>query len=111
MPGNDKTELFGEEKLTKLLVKGRLFKVPAPDFVTPRGKFTSLPEASQHIDTIISRVIDYITFYPIEEDTQTFKHPILGNMTKTDWAHFLITHTQRHIHQIEDLKANNDFPA
>ncbi len=111
MPGNEKTELFGEEKLNKLLVNGRAFKVPAPDYVKPKGQFTTLSEAAQHIDTITNKVIEYIASNPVEQETQTFKHPVLGQMTRTDWIHFLVSHTQRHIHQIEDLRANSNFPA
>lgn len=108
---SDKTELFGEEKLNKLLVNGRSFKVIAPDYVKPRGQFSSKDDAIQHIEDIISKIIDYITNHPIEQHTHTYKHPILGAMTQTDWIHFLTSHTQRHIHQIEDLKAGNNFPS
>ncbi len=111
MPDNIKTELFGEEKLDKLLVKGRAFKVPAPDFVKPKGKFVNLSEASQHIDTVANRLIEHINSYPVEQDVRTYKHPILGYMTPMDWVHFMVSHTERHIHQIEDLKANAHFPA
>lgn len=111
IPDNTRTELFGVEKIDKLLVKGRAFKVPAPDFVAPKGKFTNLSEATQHIDTITSRVIDHINSNPVEQDVRTYKHPVLGYMTPTDWIHFMISHTERHIYQIEDLKANSSFPV
>ncbi|MES2593575.1 MAG: DinB family protein [Bacteroidota bacterium] len=108
---NTKTELFGEEKLTMLLVTNRAFKVPAPDYVMPKGRFNSIAEATQNVTGTIDKIIDLITTSPITQETHTMKHPVLGQMTKTDWAHFLITHTSRHIHQIEGLKQKSDFPV
>lgn len=110
-PDNTRTELFGEEKLEKLLVKGRSFKVPAPDFVKPRGKFGSLTDAKEHIEAITSKLIEHINSYPVEQDVRTYKHPILGYMTPTDWIHFMVSHTERHMHQIEELKTNALFPS
>lgn len=108
---NNKTELFSEEKLNKLLIGGRSFKVPAPDFVKPTGQFSSIDEATQSIQLIINKIDHFITSHPFEQYTHTYKHPVLGAMTPTDWIHFLVSHTQRHIHQIEDLKAGKNFPS
>lgn len=101
---NGQTELFGEEKIRKLLVQGRSFKVPAPDYVQPKGEFTSNTLAKQSVDAIIESITHHIATNSIEQETYTFKHPILGPMTKTDWVHFMIAHTERHILQIEELK-------
>lgn len=101
---NGQTELFGEEKIRKLLVQGRAFKVPAPDYVQPKGEFTSNALAKQSTDAVIESITQHIATNNIEQETYTFKHPILGPMTKTDWVHFMIAHTERHILQIEELK-------
>ncbi len=101
---NDQTELFGEEKIRKLLVQGRSFKVPAPDYVQPKGEFLSSTIAKQNIDAVIESITQHIASNNIEQEIYTFKHPILGPMTKTDWVHFMIAHTERHMLQIEELK-------
>jgi len=102
---NDKTELFGEGKLNHLLVNKRdALKVPAPDFVKPSGRFKNIEGAKQHINAIIDKIILYLDANPIEKETQTIKHHRLGEMTKVDWIHFLISHTNRHILQIEEVK-------
>lgn len=108
---NEKTELFGEEKLNKLLVINRAFKVPAPDFVCPKGRFTKSTDAIQDINFIINKIIHHINSNPIDLETITIKHPVLGAMTKIDWIHFMISHTNRHILQIEELKTLADFSA
>ncbi|MGB3948214.1 MAG: DinB family protein [Bacteroidia bacterium] len=101
---NNQTELFGEEKIKKLLVQGRSFKVPAPEYVQPKGEFTSSTIATQLINTVIENIKQHLATNTIEHETYTFKHPILGPMTKTDWVHFMIAHTERHLLQIEELK-------
>src|SRR4051812_3326759 len=47
---NNKVELLGQEKINKLLVINRSFKVPAPDFSKPKGSIASVEDAKQHID-------------------------------------------------------------
>jgi uncharacterized damage-inducible protein DinB len=102
---NDKTELYGEGKLNHLLVNKReVSKLSSPDFALPTGLFKTIENAKQNINAIIDKIIDYISTHPIEQETQTIKHARLGEMTKTDWIHFLIAHTSRHILQIEELK-------
>jgi DinB superfamily len=102
----DKTpnELFGEQKIHKLLVERRNFKVPAPDFSNPSGRFTTIEDAKQNINSIIDRIVNHINSNTITEETHTIKHLVLGEMTKIDWVHFLISHTNRHILQIEEVK-------
>ncbi|MBA3705343.1 MAG: DinB family protein [Bacteroidetes bacterium] len=102
---NDKIELFGEGKLNHLLVNKRTtLKVVAPDFALPTGRFKTLEEAKQNINAIINKIIVYLDTHKVDEDCQTIKHFRLGEMTKTDWVHFLIHHTNRHILQIEEVK-------
>jgi len=105
------TELFGEQKLNKLLITNRAFKAPAPDFVSPKGRFANSADAMENINRIIGEIIQHINANTIEKETQTIKHPVLGEMTKVDWVHFMISHTNRHILQIEDLKTLPDFFA
>jgi len=101
---NNKPELFGSEKLHHILVNKRNdFKVVAPDFVSPKGKFTTLPEATRAIEIIIEKIILHLNTNDVSKETHTVTHPRLGEMTKTDWIHFLIAHTSRHLLQIKEL--------
>ncbi len=99
------TERYGDQKLNTMLTN-RGYKVSAPDFVSPKGRLKTADEARQNINIIIDKITDHLKRHPIEHETQTFKHQFLGEMTKTDWVHFLIHHTSRHILQIEEIKKN-----
>ena len=100
---NNRTELFSDQKLNTLLVN-RSFKVPAPDFVSPKGRFANADDAAKNINIIIDKIIHHLDTNKIEEETHTIKHQVLGEMTKTDWVHFLIHHTNRHLMQLEEVK-------
>ncbi|MDQ3048451.1 MAG: DinB family protein [Bacteroidota bacterium] len=101
---NTTAELFGEGKLNHLLVAKRIeFKVPAPEFVSPTGRFNSLEEVREQITQTISKIILNLEENDITKETRTLKHPRLGEMTKTDWVHFMIAHTNRHIQQIGEI--------
>jgi uncharacterized damage-inducible protein DinB len=102
---NTSYELFGESKLNHLIVTKRANKVPAPEFSNPTGLFTTITDAEQNLNSLIDKIVDYINEINIEQETITLKHPILGDMTKVDWIHFMIAHTNRHLLQIEELKA------
>jgi|ERR1019366_9112855 uncharacterized damage-inducible protein DinB len=98
------SELFGEQKINKLLVINRSFKVAAPDFSNPKGSFKTTTDAKQNINSINDKIVNHINTNKIEQETHTIKHPILGEMTKVDWIHFMVSHTNRHILQIEEVK-------
>jgi uncharacterized damage-inducible protein DinB len=102
---NTKTELFGEGKLNHLLVTKRIeYKAVAPDFSIPKGRFKTSTEAIEAINNVMNETIDFLNRNDVTQDTHTTVHMRLGDMTKTDWIHFLIAHTNRHIVQIEETK-------
>ncbi len=109
---NDKTELFSAEKLHHILVtKREMQKVPAPDSMVPKGILKTKLEAEQSINSVSSKISSLLDANDITKETHTIKHPRLGEMTKLDWVHFMIAHTNRHILQIEELKIHPDFPV
>lgn len=102
---NTKTELFGEGKLNHLLVTKRIeYKAIAPDFSIPKSRFKTSSEAIEAINNLMTDTINFLNTNDITQDTHTTVHMRLGDMTKTDWIHFMIAHTNRHIVQIEELK-------
>ncbi len=101
---NTLSELLGEQKINKLLVINRSHKVAAPDFSKPTGHFTNITDANQNIQSITDKIVGHINSNKIEEESHTIKHPMLGEMTKVDWVHFMISHTDRHILQVEEVK-------
>lgn len=101
---NKQPELYSEGKLNHLLVIKRDIKRVAPDFVTPKGVYKTAGEAKEVIYNNTEHMLDTLEHSDISEQTHTIPHHALGEMTKTDWVHFMLAHTQRHLHQIEKIK-------
>lgn len=103
---NKLSEIHSEGKINHLLVTKRDTKRSAPSFVVPKGIFKTATEAKQVIENDTKRILATLETVDISKETHTVPHPALGEMTKTDWVHFLISHTKRHLFQIEDIKMN-----
>jgi uncharacterized damage-inducible protein DinB len=48
-------------------------------------------------------VLKLIKVQDLDEVCMRFEHPLFGCMTRREWIHFNIVHTNRHKDQIEDL--------
>jgi uncharacterized damage-inducible protein DinB len=91
-------------KVSKIL-QNREFKVDAPEFSVPTGFFKSLEDAKISFLKKRSQLSEIINTMNLN-DGVIVKHPKLGDMTKADWVHFMIEHTDRHINQIIEIKSN-----
>ena len=98
-PNGLKKELIGKERIETAL-NDRLKKYTSPASLTPRGRYLSLDEAIEAFQRQRNNLIEMLLSGRIEFDGLTRAHPLLGEMTKIDWLHFLIEHCKRHREQI-----------
>lgn len=101
---NKVSELHSEGKMNHILVTKRDIKRIAPEWVVPKSIFKTGEEAKQAIQKDTTGLLNILEKTDISKETHTVAHPAIGEMTKTDWMHFLISHTQRHLFQIEEIK-------
>jgi len=100
---SEKEELFGAEKLIKIIVKLRARQVKAPDFLQPKGEITSVEQFSKEFTLNRDHLKKGILSTEILIDNSVYPHPYLGEMTRRDWLHFIPAHTKRHVDQLADL--------
>lgn len=99
---SDAKELFGQKKLATILIDQRDKKIQSPDFLYPKGHFKNLSHFnSEFIDLRNSLKNDLIT-EKVKIDNRIQNHPLLGEMTITDWLNFILFHTERHLQQIHE---------
>lgn len=110
VPHAAQDEVLGKQKIASHLAD-RTHKLAAGDNVKPMGRFSNLNELRDKFKSNRMRIIDALQGGEIVFDTQIFKHPVLGELTKKDWLNFMIHHTERHREQIEEMKAKAGFPA
>jgi uncharacterized damage-inducible protein DinB len=105
-PGED--EKIGKDKLEKLM-SNRSAKTEAPDDVKPIGRFSSIEELKEKFISNRERIKEALKNDKIIFDSRIIVHPVLGEMTKKDWLHFMIHHCERHCKQIEEIKSFIQF--
>jgi hypothetical protein len=107
------TEQGAESVTNRSKVSGymqdRNLKIDAPDFTTPKGRFTTLAEGMQAFVNKRAEIATIIQSSNLH-DGFISKHPRLGDMTKSDWVHFMLEHTNRHIEQLGEIQAVANFP-
>jgi uncharacterized damage-inducible protein DinB len=99
----DKHEIKGSEKLHRLLVDMRARKVKAPDMLEPKDKIVDLGDFNTQFLKLRTSLAEKLEDGSIVVDQRVHSHPTLGEMTVSDWLHFLISHSRRHMEQIRDV--------
>lgn len=101
---SDNTELFGAEKLNKMLVEMRSRKVVAPEGLHPKGRYVDAAGVTEALTAQRLKLKEALSEGKVAVDNRTFMHPRLGEMTVSDWLNFIVSHAYRHIAQIKDLQ-------
>jgi hypothetical protein len=99
-------ELFGQNKLEIILIEQRDKKIQSPDFLHPKGYFQNLLEFNSAFTDLRNSLKNELITENVKIDNRIHNHPLLGEMTITDWLNFIPLHTERHLKQIEDRKIN-----
>ncbi|HOY12289.1 MAG TPA: DinB family protein [Saprospiraceae bacterium] len=96
-------EIFGLEKQRKYAATAPLKKVKSPEFALPDGSHGTKEEILQKIKFNRENLVSAIERGDILIDLRTALHPFFGEITMSDWLHLLISHTERHIIQLEEI--------
>lgn len=99
---HDTEELKGSDRIQKLLVEKRSYKVKAPDFLEPKGRFSSVQEFVTLFSAQRTSLVEKLENGSISDFSAIFPHPFLGELTITDWLYVILHHTSRHTEQIND---------
>jgi hypothetical protein len=96
-------EIVGAERLQDKLVNRRQQRVNAPESLHPKGAIRDINSFNKLFAENRMKLIDSLASGKISVDTRIHRHPMLGDMTITDWLNFVIHHTDRHLQQSHDL--------
>lgn len=99
---SNQEEIFGREKLTRLIVSLRNRKIKAPELLEPKGNIKSIEQFSQKFFEQRSKFKTDLLEGKITISNAIFIHPFLGEMTIIDWLNFIPLHCERHLEQIKD---------
>ncbi len=98
----DSLNFFGENRLKQLLVEEQV-PVKSPVFLIPRNKITTLKEFNEKFNIIRQQFRKSVLDNEHLNNKRFYRHPLMGEMTLSDWLLFIVFHTQRHMQQLDRL--------
>lgn len=101
-------ESRGKDERIEVYQADRTTRRTAPDFVTPRGAFPSRGEMIAAFRDARAIVVAAFAAAPGDLRGYAAVHPILGPLDAYQWALFLARHLDRHLIQMEEIRAALD---
>jgi len=91
-------------------VLNRTDKLQAPEVLKPTGKYTSAQDALKAYDNQRDKTIEYIKTTKEDLRGHVSPHPRFGMIDSYQWYLLVGAHQKRHTLQIEEVKADKNFP-
>ena len=91
-------------------VQDRSAKFKAPEFLTPKLRWPDAQAVAAHFKESRDRTIEYIKTTKDELRDHFAPHPVLKDLDAYQWILLMAAHTNRHVQQINEVKANPNFP-
>jgi len=97
----------------ELILKGlvdRSKKFQAPEMLRPTNRWKNRAELTSSFKTNRDKLIDYVDKTSDELRSHTMPNPLFKEVDGYQWVLFISAHSERHMLQILEVKANPGFP-
>ncbi|MBI2796578.1 MAG: DinB family protein [Gemmatimonadetes bacterium] len=94
-----------------LAVANRGVKLESPEHVRPKSRWSSRAETMAKLLYGHDAVADAVRNATVDLRSRTAPHPYLGAFDGMQWAVFTAAHADRHLAQLDELRALPGFPA
>ncbi len=105
------TKTKGKTEFLEKIMPARQGKATAPFEIRPEGKMTR-EEILKQYDELRSKSLAFARQVdkPLKAHTTEHPFPVFNTLNAHQWLLYIPWHNQRHIKQIEEVKAHADFP-
>jgi uncharacterized damage-inducible protein DinB len=103
-------QVKGKDEIVLEKVPDRSHKAQAPEFLRPTGRWATEADLTKSFEESRQATIDYIRTTNDDLRDHFFDHPILGTLDGYQWLLLISAHSARHTAQIEEVKADPNFP-
>jgi len=79
-------------------------KSKSPEFVLPEDIYYDKHILINKLHDINRKLVKSVMTHDLNKICIGFEIPVLGFLTRLESIHFVISHTKRHIHQLENIK-------
>lgn len=103
-------QVKGKDELILTKVPDRSHKAQAPEILRPTGRWASEGDLVKAFEDARKSNMDYIRTTNDDLRDHFFDHPLFGTLDGYQWLLLISTHSARHTAQIEEVKADPNFP-
>jgi hypothetical protein len=103
-------ELRGKDRIILEMVPGRERRLKGPDVVMPKQRWPEFGEMVREFEAARGRTLKMASETQADLRSHYFVHPFLGDLDCYQWLLLLATHCERHVRQLEEVKADPGFP-
>ncbi len=97
-PPNEK-----EEDIKSLFLNFDI-KMQSPEFILPENKTYDKDRLLNALQTVFTKIKNTVQTNDLTATCLGFEFPGFGYLTAYEWARFAVYHTQRHIHQLKNIR-------
>jgi hypothetical protein len=92
------------------LIPDRSHKVQAPEMLKPTSRWATQAELVKTFEQERMATMDYVRTTNDDLRDHIYPHPLLGPLDAYQWILLISAHSERHTKQIEEVKADPNFP-
>ncbi len=78
-------------------------KMTAPEFIIPTGNLIDKELLLFNLQSRLAQIKEVVQTKDLSEICTSWSLPKLGELTRLEWVHFILYHTQRHNHQLQNI--------
>lgn len=110
-PAPEKREqVKGKDQLILEKMPDRSHKAQAPEFLRPTSRWATEADLTKAFEDSRKTTMDYIRTTNDDLRDHFFDHPVFGPLDGYQWLLLISAHSARHTAQIEEVKADPNFP-
>jgi uncharacterized damage-inducible protein DinB len=103
-------QVKGKDEIILQKVPDRSHKAQAPEFLRPTGRWATEADLTRAFEESRKVTMDYVRTTNDDLRDHFFDHPVFGTLDGYQWLLLLSAHSERHTAQIEEVKADPNFP-
>ena len=93
-----------KEEAIKSLFLNFDIKMQSPEFVLPEDKIYNKDRLLNALQAVFTKIKEAIQTKDLSATCLGFEFPGFGYLTGQEWAVFAVCHTQRHLHQLKNIR-------
>ena len=105
-----RAEVAGKDATVLKMVPDRSHKAQAPEFLKPTNRWATEADVAKAFEDSRKTTMDYVRTTNDDLRDHFGPHPMLGPLDAYQWILLISAHSERHTKQIEEVKADPNFP-